>query len=111
LVGSLKRGSKCLLHFSNSLDFPEDILQNKEFYIPQALFTPDIILDEKYYKKKLLKPEEDIDSIGNKGGFLASKNFQLSLLISGKVDQLEKIFFSLRLDPSFFIIIKIVEDT
>jgi hypothetical protein len=38
-------------------------------------------MDPEFYKKFIVKPEEDVDYMGNKGGFFAHKDFVLVLLL------------------------------
>jgi hypothetical protein len=40
------------------------------------------MFDEKYHKKHILTPEEDKDHEGNKGMFIAKKDFCLCILTS-----------------------------
>lgn len=39
-------------------------------------------MKEEFYKKEVLKPEEDVDYLGNKGNFIAKKDFSISILLS-----------------------------
>ena len=50
------------------------------WFQPEFLFNPQKILEENYYKKYIVKPEEDVDNFGNKGGFYANPDFTLVLL-------------------------------
>lgn len=46
------------------------------------MFNPTEVLNEEFYKKYIIKPEEDIDFMGNKGCFLAKNDFNLTILLS-----------------------------
>lgn len=52
---------------------------------PENLFNYDILEDEKYHKKEILKPEEDVDVFGNKGCFMAkTQDFRIAVLLTTK---------------------------
>lgn len=56
------------------------------------MFNPDAILEESFYKKEILKPEEDVDYNGNKGFFTAKSDFSLIILISGNYEDYGKLY-------------------
>ena len=39
----------------------------------ESIFTPSKLKEESFYKKKILKPDEDVDGFGNKGFFEIKK--------------------------------------
>lgn len=49
------------------------------------------MLDTKYYKKYIVKPEEDVDIFGNKGCFYANEDFTIVLLIGYRVPSLSQV--------------------
>lgn len=56
------------------------------FFDPHKLFNYKEFLDEKYFKKYILKPEEDKDNFGNHGCFMANKDYKNSILFTTKED-------------------------
>jgi hypothetical protein len=55
------------------------------FEDPSSLFNYGKLFKEAFYKVKILKKEEDVDSMGNKGGFYAKEDdFKMCILCNAK---------------------------
>lgn len=67
----------------------KDFFKSAEWFQPDILFDPTLVLDTKFYKKYIVKPEEDYDIFGNKGCFYANEDFTIVLLIGHKLTELE----------------------
>ena len=65
-------------------------------------------MDEKIFKKYIVKEEEDVDYLGNKGFFQAKQDFKLAVLLGGKeIEDLDLLLKRLALEEQYFAIIKI----
>ena len=72
----------------------------KQFY----LFDPANVVDEGYYKKDILKPDEDVDNNGNKRLFVAHKDFAVAVLTTNnyKEEDLNEVFEKFGLNKLYF---------
>lgn len=85
-----------------------EFFKEAQFYKPESLFVPEQLLKEEYYKKHLIKPEEDVDFEGNKGCFYAKKDSQICILISIDTQDYAALFNQLGVKSQYFEIIKIL---
>ena len=88
----MKSGSIAVLYLNKSIkNFPE-FFKDVDYFVPEKLFTHNLLTDEKFYKPLIVKPEEDEDYLGNKGFFKAKKEFALCVLLNIEEENLEKLF-------------------
>lgn len=103
---SLKYGSFAVIYMDKYVVDLKEYFNTASFFIPEILFVHDEILKMEFYKSYIVKPEEDRDFQGttldlffyyikllifyflikgNKGGYVADKDFALVILISADV--------------------------
>lgn len=58
-----------------------EFLKSK-WYQPEVIYKYSSLMDEKYYRKDLLQPEEDVDYLGNKGFFTPKKDQFLFVMLT-----------------------------
>ncbi|KAM3140707.1 hypothetical protein pb186bvf_007305 [Paramecium bursaria] len=92
LVASLKLGGTVVFHMDiTAVNIPEFL--KSDWFKEQIIFSYQEIHKEQYYKKQLLKPEEDVDNFGNKGHFMSKQELNLVLLFTSSIpDKQPEIF-------------------
>ena len=71
---------------------PKDLgslYQGVPWWQPEKLLDPVENLKEEFYKTHIIKKEEDVDYMGNKGGFYAKDDFTVTILISEVEENLD----------------------
>mmetsp|Transcript_10556 Transcript_10556/g.12021 ORF Transcript_10556/g.12021 Transcript_10556/m.12021 type:complete len:178 (+) Transcript_10556:30-563(+) len=77
-----------------------------EAFLPKEIFDPIEIVKEEIYKK-IIKEDEDVDSFGNKGGFVMRDTFRVVVLSTREPDSEDNSDIAENLDPEKFDFIKI----
>ena len=68
----------------NNYDFNE-LYKDVPWFKLDIIFNPVEIVKEEFFKKEILKPEEDYDAEGykNKGGYIVNPNFRVAIVATG----------------------------
>ena len=109
LYVGLKSGATTIIAMDKVAKNLDDIFKGSLWWEPDKLFSPEEVLVEEFYKKKIIKKEEDVDFEGNKGCFLAKSDFTLAILIS-EVEEIDykKIVTELGISPNLLKIVRII---
>ena len=78
------------------------MLEGAKFNDVKSLFNPAVMKSKEFYKKNILKEEEDVDNFGNKGWFEHKDEFQLLVLFEGSGEDYKKVLSHHGLDPNLF---------
>ncbi len=75
MVNGLRNGSTTAVFLGANSPNLNEYFKTASFWDSKCLFNPKVLVDEKYHKSKILKPEEDVDRDGNKGYFMMKDSF------------------------------------
>ena len=75
-------------------------------YFPEECFEPSKITDEAVYKK-VLREGEDVDVMGNQGGFFMKEGFKVAILTTMNPDEVDQDELAERVDTSKLEFVKI----
>lgn len=102
------KGATCAFYFAGFRYSLKEYFKNTAWMADmESIFTPSKLKDEKFYKKVILKPEEDVDGFGNKGFFDIKDGFGLVLLLTGQ--NFDEIYQKMDLPLQCFEALKIVQ--
>ena len=103
---SMKNGHTFALFLDKTIVNLKDFFKDAPFFVIPDVLTPTKVQSPEFYKAKLLKPEEDEDSFGNKGCFKLRDEFNMCLLFH--TDNWEEISKGINLPLDLFEVLTII---